>query len=99
VLEVRPPIKIDKGSGIRRLLGEVGPEIDSAMYVGDDTTDLDAFRALGELVTEGRLVRALRVGVTSDEGPSEITGEADVAVNGPEGVSELLAALIAPSPE
>jgi trehalose 6-phosphate phosphatase len=99
VLEVRPPIKIDKGVGIRRLLDEVGSEIDSAMYVGDDTTDLDAFHALSELVTEGRLVRALRVGVTSDEGPSEITSEADAVVNGPEGVSQLLAALIATSPE
>jgi trehalose 6-phosphate phosphatase len=99
VLEVRPPIKIDKGVGIRRLINEVGPEIDSAMYVGDDTTDLDAFRALSELVTEGRLARAVRVGVTSDESPSEITSEADVVVNGPEGVSQLLAALVTRSPE
>jgi trehalose 6-phosphate phosphatase len=99
VLEVRPPIKIDKGVGIRRLLDEVGSEIDSAMYAGDDTTDLDAFHALSELVTEGRLVRAVRVGVASDEGPSEITSEADAVVNGPEGVSQLLAALVATSPE
>ena len=99
VLEVRPPIKIDKGAGIRRLLNEVDSGIDSALYVGDDTTDLDAFRALTELVTEGRLVRAVRVGVSSDEGPSEITGEADVVVDGPEGVSQLLAALVAASPE
>jgi trehalose 6-phosphate phosphatase len=99
VLEVRPPIKIDKGAGIRRLLNEVDSAIDSALYVGDDTTDLDAFRALTELVTEGRLVRAVRVGVSSDEGPSEITGEADVVVDGPEGVSQLLAALVAASPE
>jgi trehalose 6-phosphate phosphatase len=98
VLEVRPPIKIDKGVGIRRLLHEVGSEIESAMYVGDDTTDLDAFHALSELVTEGRLVRAVRVGVSSDEGPSEITSEADFVVNGPEGVSQLLAALSATSP-
>jgi trehalose 6-phosphate phosphatase len=99
VLEVRPPVKIDKGAGIRRLLDEVGPEIDSAMYVGDDTTDLDAFRALTELVTEGRLTRAVRVGVASQESPSEITGEADIVVNGPEGVSQLLAALIATARE
>lgn len=94
VLEVRPPIEIDKGAGIRRLLSEPGAEqIDAALYVGDDTTDLDAFRALGSLVTEGRLVRALSVGVLSEEGPSEITGAADIVVHGPDGVSELLAAL------
>jgi trehalose 6-phosphate phosphatase len=96
VLEVRPPIKIDKGAGITRLLSEAaGAEIDSALYVGDDTTDLDAFHALGALVQAGRLVRGIRVGVGSEEGPSEITGEADIVVDGPEGVRELLAMLIA----
>jgi trehalose 6-phosphate phosphatase len=93
VLEVRPPVKIDKGGGIIRLLNEVGPEIDSALYAGDDTTDLDAFRALTTLVGEKRLVRAVRVGVRSEEGPSEITSEADVVVDGPEGVRELLTLL------
>jgi trehalose 6-phosphate phosphatase len=95
VLEVRPPIKIDKGAGIVRLLDEAGAGIDTALYVGDDTTDLDAFRALGELVDEGRLARAVRVGVVSEEGPSAITEEADLVVDGPDGVSELLAALTA----
>lgn len=93
VLEVRPPVRIDKGAGITRLLHEVGPEIDAALYVGDDYTDLDAFRALGELVAEGRLRRAVRVGVRSEEGPSEIAAEADIAVDGPEGVRELLTVL------
>jgi trehalose 6-phosphate phosphatase len=93
VLEVRPPIRIDKGVGIKRLLKEVGPEIKSALYIGDDTTDLDAFRALTELVQEGRLTRAVRVGVESEEGPSQITAEADVVVDGPEGVRRLLTML------
>jgi trehalose 6-phosphate phosphatase len=93
VLEVRPPVKIDKGSGIVRLLTEVGPDIENALYVGDDTTDIDAFRALSSLVDEGRLERAVRVGVRSDEGPSEILGEADLAVDGPQGVRELLTLL------
>ena len=33
--------------------------------MGDDTTDIDAFRGLGELVELGSLKRALRVGVRS----------------------------------
>ncbi|HEY1716107.1 MAG TPA: trehalose-phosphatase [Solirubrobacteraceae bacterium] len=93
VLEVRPPVKIDKGSGITRLLNEVGPDIEMALYVGDDTTDIDAFRALGSLVEEGRLERAVRVGVQSDEGPSEIQDEADFVVDGTDGVRELLTLL------
>jgi trehalose 6-phosphate phosphatase len=95
VLEVRPPIKMDKGKGIRALLADVSDGIDAALYVGDDTTDLDAFRALTELVAEGRLAQALRVGVSSEEGPSAIAAEADLVVDGPAGVQELLAALIA----
>ena len=95
VLEVRPPITIDKGAGIIRLLADVGQGIDTALYVGDDTTDLDAFRALSTLVQEGKLVRAVRVGVSSEESPSAVAGEADIVVDGPEGVRELLSLLTA----
>jgi trehalose 6-phosphate phosphatase len=93
VLEVRPPVRIDKGAGITSFLE--GTDVDVALYVGDDRTDLDAFRALGELVERGEISRAVRVGVRSDEGPTEITGEADVVVDGTEGVQELLGVLIA----
>jgi trehalose 6-phosphate phosphatase len=92
VLEVRPPVEIDKGAGIRSFLSE--SELDVALYVGDDATDLDAFRALAALAEEGRIGQAIRVGVRSDEGPSEITGEADIVVEGTTGVQELLAALL-----
>jgi trehalose 6-phosphate phosphatase len=93
VLEVRPPVRIDKGAGIISFLA--GTEVDVAMYVGDDATDLDAFHALVQLADDGRLSRAIRVGVRSDEGPSEIVEEADLVVDGTGGVTELLAALAA----
>ena len=67
------------------------------MYAGDDRTDLDAFRALDQMRQDGALQRALRVGVASDEAPSEITGEADLVVDGPTGVRELLRLLVAGS--
>lgn len=93
VLEVRPPVRIDKGAGVISFLSEADDSIKSALYVGDDSTDLDAFRALAELVSEGKLQRAVRVGVSSEEGPSAIAGEADVVVDGPDGVRELLSLL------
>ncbi|HEX8976608.1 MAG TPA: trehalose-phosphatase [Solirubrobacteraceae bacterium] len=93
VLEVRPPVTMDKGAGIRNLLADAGDGIETALYVGDDRTDLDAFQTLGKLVEEGRLTRAVRVGVASDEGPSEIVADADVVVDGTDGVSELLSLL------
>jgi trehalose 6-phosphate phosphatase len=93
VLEVRPPVRIDKGAGIASFLADT--DVDVALYVGDDVTDLDAFHSLVQLADEGRISKAIRVGVRSEEGPSEITDEADLVVDGPEGVIQLLAALAA----
>lgn len=88
VLEVRPPVSFDKGSGMADLLADA--DVDTALFVGDDRTDLDAFRALGRLADEGRIKHAVRVGVRSDEGPSELVEEADFVVEGTAGVRELL---------
>jgi trehalose 6-phosphate phosphatase len=94
VLEVRPPVRMDKGAGIVSLLSSE-PAVERALYAGDDRTDLDAFRGLVELRDAGRLAQIVRVGVVSDEGPPEIAEAADVTVPGIEGVHELLAALLA----
>jgi len=93
VLEVRPPVPLDKGHGIRRLLRDAG--MSAAVYVGDDRTDLDAFTGLRELVEEGHLEHALCVGVRSEETPAELQAQADMLVDGPSGVRELLQALAA----
>ena len=92
VLEIRPPVRIDKGAGIVGLLRDT--ELSAALYVGDDMTDIDAFRGLSELVEMGRLGQALRVGVASEDVPPALVAEADVMVEGPPGVRELLQALL-----
>jgi trehalose 6-phosphate phosphatase len=92
VLEIRPPVRIDKGAGIINLLRD--RDLAAALYVGDDTTDLDAFRGLTELVDRDRLGTAVRVGVRSEEGPSELAREADIMVEGTDGVRGLLQALL-----
>jgi trehalose 6-phosphate phosphatase len=91
VLEVRPPVAIDKGRGVRRLLA--GRDMAAGLYVGDDRTDLDAFAALRELVEAGALGAAVCVGVRSDETPPELEEASDLLVDGPLGVRELLATL------
>jgi trehalose 6-phosphate phosphatase len=93
VLEVRPPVQFDKGAAIASFLR--GTDVAVALYVGDDVTDLDAFRSLCNLVEAGELSRAVRVGVSSDEGPEEIVAEADIVVEGTDGVRELLELLVA----
>src|SRR4051794_9805543 len=92
VLEIRPPVRIDKGAGIVNLLKDT--QLQAAVYVGDDITDLDAFRGLTELQERGRLGYAVRVGVRSDETPSALADEADALVDGPDGVRGLLRALL-----
>lgn len=96
VLEVRPPVRMDKGAGIVSFLADEPGQLDAAVYVGDDATDRDAFRGLDELVAAGTLKHALRVCVSSDEGPSELANEADLVVDGPDGVRALLEGLLAP---
>jgi trehalose 6-phosphate phosphatase len=93
VLEVRPPVALNKGRGVERLLE--GTAMVSAMYVGDDSTDVDAFESLRRLAGEGRLENALCVGVRSDETPAELEAIADVLIDGPAGVRTLLSALAA----
>jgi trehalose 6-phosphate phosphatase len=85
VLEILPPIEASKGTAIRRLLAERG--VERALYAGDDTTDLDAFRALDALEL------GVRVAVASPEGPRELAEAADIAVEGPPAFLELLRTL------
>jgi trehalose 6-phosphate phosphatase len=82
VLEVLPPVGSNKGTAVRHLLAERG--LDRALAAGDDTTDLDSFRAL-----EG-LELAVRVAVASPESPSLLRESADVVVADTEAFLELL---------
>jgi trehalose 6-phosphate phosphatase len=84
VVEVRPPIHVDKGTAARSLLSEHGFE--RALYAGDDTTDLDAFRGLDE----ADLDAAVKVAVASPEMNPALMNAADFVVDGPEGLLELL---------
>jgi trehalose 6-phosphate phosphatase len=69
-------------------------DLRAALYVGDDATDLDAFHGLRALAQRGLLERAVCVAVRSDEAPPELLGEADLAIEGPDGVRALLEALL-----
>jgi trehalose-6-phosphatase len=58
-----------------------------ALYAGDDTTDLDAFRALDDLDV------GVRIAVASDEAPAELREAADVVVGSPDDVLAILRGL------
>ena len=88
VLEIRPPVDFNKGVAVTRMIRRY--EVEHAAYVGDDMTDLDAFDALRSLRAEGSLATALCIGVSSEEQPERLVAGADVMVDGPHGVTELL---------
>jgi trehalose 6-phosphate phosphatase len=99
VLEVRPPVALDKGLGVTALLQSAperdsGPPLSGALYVGDDSTDIDAFRALRALVEAGALGCAMCVAVGSEETPPELLEQADLIIDGQSGVRGLLEALL-----
>jgi trehalose 6-phosphate phosphatase len=88
VLEIRPRVEADKGTAVQALLERSGAA--RALYAGDDTTDLDAFRGL----RDAELEHAVRIAVASAEGPRELQDAADIVVAGPEElVAEILRAL------
>ena len=85
VLEVLPPIDVDKGTAVRALLVRHG--LVRALFAGDDTTDLDAFRAIGELEV------GVKIAVDSAEAPSALREQADIVVPGTTALVELLRTL------
>jgi trehalose 6-phosphate phosphatase len=87
--ELRPPLGVDKGNAVERLVAGMS----TAAFAGDDSGDLPAFAALERLQSDGRLERGLRIAVTSPEAPDEILRTSDVVVSGPEGLRALLDAL------
>ncbi len=82
VLEVLPALEANKGTAVRKLLAE--HELERALYAGDDTTDLDGFAAVEPLEL------SIRVAVASAEGPEDLRAAADIVIDSPVELFELL---------
>lgn len=101
VWEIRPPLDIHKGTAARALVQRYG--LRSAIFLGDDRTDVDVFTVLRELRNArgaGMPLATLSVGVLGAETPAIVREQADLLVDGVPGVERLLleiAAIVAPS--
>jgi trehalose 6-phosphate phosphatase len=84
-VEVRVP-GLNKGEALRRFVAERG--LRAVLFAGDDRTDLDALAMLARLRTQG--VGALAVAVQHPDTPPELTAQADLVVQGIEGMVALL---------
>ena len=78
-----------KGGALERIVGE--HQLQAVLYAGDDHADLDAFEALDRLTASG--VQVVRVAVRGRETPRPLVDAADVVVEGPAGLVELLRTL------
>ncbi len=87
-VELHPPVEAGKDTAIEALVGG----LDVVCFVGDDQGDLAAFDELDRLVDAG--LQAIRVAVDSDEAPGELLERADLVVDGPPAVVELLQSLL-----
>ncbi|WP_245997826.1 trehalose-phosphatase [Streptomyces armeniacus] len=84
VLELRPP-GMDKGVALREFVRETGAS--TVLYAGDDLGDLAAYAYVDSLRAEGG--HGVLVCSGSDE-VTELAERADLVVDGPSGVVELL---------
>ena len=73
VVELRPPVEADKGSAVKELIRDC--RLGGGLYLGDDASDVDAFRAM-------RREGFAAVAVTGEETRDEVAREADYTLNG-----------------
>lgn len=78
VVEIRPPVDRDKGTSVVALAREHA--LACAVYLGDDRTDEDAFRALRALRASGECV-GIAVAVGHAEAPASLLESADIALS------------------
>jgi trehalose 6-phosphate phosphatase len=84
-VELHPPIAADKGTALEALVAGLG----AVAYVGDDRGDLPAYDALDRLAAAGA-AETLRVAVAGAETPPDLLSRADLVVDGPPAVVDLL---------
>ena len=89
VLELVPAGESRKAGAIRRLAKR--EKLEAALYAGDDLPDLEAFEEFDRLAGEG--VSTAKVAVAGPETSDELVKAADVVVEGPSGLVELLRSL------
>lgn len=78
LVELRPLAVVTKGTALEQLIRTRG--LRSAMFVGDDVTDVDGFRALHRLRDEEG-ISTVAVAIRSDDVHPEVIAESDVVLD------------------
>ena len=89
-VELRPPVRVDKGTVISELASGLG----AVAFAGDDIGDLPAFVALDRLRAGGAATLSIASG--GPETPAPVVEAADLTVDGPDGILDVLRRLAGP---
>jgi trehalose 6-phosphate phosphatase len=90
VVELAAGPRPSKGDVLRRVARAEG--LRYLLFAGDDLADLEAFDAVEALASEG--FAGIRVAVRSAETPDRLVQQADLVVEGPRGLLDLLSKLV-----
>lgn len=86
VLEVRPPANVNKGTAVLALAERLGAAHGTVVFIGDDRTDEDAFRAI-----RGSRDRSLTIRVTAGD---QVPTDAEFSVEDTEQARALLEEIV-----
>jgi trehalose 6-phosphate phosphatase len=87
VVEVRPPVHVNKGAALQRIAED--NTLLGMVFLGDDVTDVDGFRVL-QALRDARNFAGLSIAVADPEARPEVIAAADAAIDGVEGCVRLL---------
>ena len=86
-IDLLPPIKGDKGTATLELIQDYN--LRSGIYLGDDLTDIDAFRAI-HAASRDLNFQGFAIGIVSQEMPEKLAAEVDFTLNGVNDVEHFL---------
>jgi trehalose-phosphatase len=86
-IDLLPPVDVDKGMAILDLIR--GYNLQGCIYLGNDTTDIDAFRAI-HTASRDLNFQGFAIGIITQETPEKLITEADFTLNGVNDVERFL---------
>ena len=86
-IDLLPPVKVNKGTATLELIQEYN--LHGGIYLGDDVTDIDAFRAMRAASRDSNF-QGFAIGIISQEMPETLVTEADFTLNGVNDVESFL---------
>ncbi len=86
-INLLPPIEVNKGTATLGLIREYN--LQGGIYLGDDLTDVDAFKAI-HAACRNLDFQGFAIGITSPEMPEKLVSEVDFTLNGVGDVEDFL---------